>query len=304
MATSDSQSGISVYPRVPVPSGRTTPPPQQLQPPARRTAADRRIIVMVAAAGIAGGIGAWFLQPAIAPDARIAAAVRRASDAEQAAGAQKDRADALERSFEAAAKAKHDAETKLAVAEVAEGELARKIADETNQRTLAEVTQAKLQAASDKVADSITIEGIEVHLRISDRVMFKPGDDALTDRGKAVLTKLAVTLKELPDQLVWVQGHTDELPAAPPRAVASPVPARKLGKPVAVAPAAPVVRFPTNWELSAARALVVVHYLQDAGKLDPTRLAALAFGPFAPISKKDKSLNRRLEIVVAARSLR
>jgi flagellar motor protein MotB len=35
--------------------------------------------------------------------------------------------------------------------------------------------------------------------------------------------------------------------------------------------------------------------------MDPTRLAALAFGPYAPVSKKDKAVNRRLEIVVAAR---
>ena len=253
---------------------------------------------MVAAAGIAGGTGAWFLQPAIAPDARIAAAVRRATDAEQAAKAQRDRADALERSFDAAAKAKHDAETKLTVAEAAEAELARKTADETTQRALAETIQSKLLAASDKLADSITIEGAEVHFRISDRVMFKPSDDALTDRGKAVLTRLAAALRELRDQRVWVEGHTDEQPPVPPRA-ASP-PARKLARSAALAPA-PVVRFPTNWELSAARAVVVVHYLQDVGKLEPTRLAALAFGPFAPISKKDKALNRRLEIVVAAR---
>ena len=302
MATRDSQSGISVYPRLPVPTGRNEPRPPNLQaPPSRRTTSDRRIIVMVAAAGIAGGTGAWFLQPAIAPDSRIAAAARRASDAEQAARAQKDRADALERSFEAASKAKHDAESKLAVAEVAEAELAHKTADEATQHTLAALIQGKLSAASDKAADSITIEGAEVHLRIAERVMFKPTDDALTDRGKLVLSRLAAALKELPDQLVWVQGHTDELPPAPPRATLSPVAAKKPGKPAVVAPPAPVVRFATNWELSAARAVSAVHYLQDVGKVEPTRLAALAFGPFAPLSKKDKALNRRLEIVVAAR---
>jgi chemotaxis protein MotB len=62
-----------------------------------------------------------------------------------------------------------------------------------------------------------------------------------------------------------------------------------------------VIRFPTNWELSAARALSVVRYFQDVAKLDPTRLAALAFGQYVPVSKTDRSANRRLEIVVAAR---
>jgi chemotaxis protein MotB len=308
MANSDSQSGISVYPRLPVPQARSEPrppPPPPLQElTGRGGRADRRIILMVAAAGIAGGTGAWFLQPAIAPDARISVAARRASDADQAASAQKDRADALEKSFEAAAKAKRDVEAKLALAEVAEAELAHKAAAEANQHTIAEVVRGKLKAAAEAAADSIAIEGAEVHLRIADRVLFKPNDDALTDRGKQVLTKVAAALKELPDQRVWVQGHTDEQPVAVPRAPAPPpVPAKKPGKLAAVVPVVPVVRFPTNWELSAARALSVVHYFQDVAKLEPGRLAALAFGAYAPVSKKDKARNRRLEIVVAPRPL-
>jgi chemotaxis protein MotB len=164
------------------------------------------------------------------------------------------------------------------------------------------VVQGKLRAATEAAADSITIEGAEVHLRIADRVLFKPSDDALTDRGKQVLTKVAAALKELPDQRVWVQGHTDEQSPVVPRAPAPPpVPVKKAGRLAQVAPVAPVVRFPTSWELSAARALSVVHYFQEVAKLDPGRLAALAFGPYAPVSKKDKALNRRLEIVVASR---
>jgi chemotaxis protein MotB len=58
------------------------------------------------------------------------------------------------------------------------------------------------------------------------------------------------------------------------------------------------VRFATNWELSAARALNVVHYLQDTAKVDPTRLAALAFSQYRPVSRTNKALNRRIEIVL------
>ena len=49
---------------------------------------------------------------------------------------------------------------------------------------------------------------------------------------------------------------------------------------------------------AAARALTVVHYLQDTGKLDPTRLAALAFGQYRPVSRSNKAVNRRIEIVL------
>jgi len=59
-----------------------------------------------------------------------------------------------------------------------------------------------------------------------------------------------------------------------------------------------VPRFATNWELSAARALTVVHYLQDTAKVDPSRLAALAFGQYRPMSRGNKALNRRIEIVL------
>lgn len=57
-----------------------------------------------------------------------------------------------------------------------------------------------------------------------------------------------------------------------------------------------VLGFVTNWELSAARALTVVHYLQDDAKLDPTRLATVAFSQYRPVSK-NRAKNRRIEIV-------
>jgi chemotaxis protein MotB len=56
----------------------------------------------------------------------------------------------------------------------------------------------------------------------------------------------------------------------------------------------------TNWELSAARALTVVHYLQDEAKIDPTRLAAVAFSQYRPVSKQ-RAKNRRIEIVLYPR---
>ncbi|HSN30412.1 MAG TPA: OmpA family protein, partial [Kofleriaceae bacterium] len=87
-------------------------------------------------------------------------------------------------------------------------------------------------------------------------------------------------------------------PKAPPSKAPPP---KKLPKGAKAPPPAPKeepVRFMTNWELSAARALNVVHYLQDNAKIDPTRLAALAFGQYRPGSRSNKALNRRIEIVL------
>ena len=136
-------------------------------------------------------------------------------------------------------------------------------------------------------------EGDEIHLKMVDKVLFKLGDDQLTDKGKReMLDKVSVALRDLPDKQIWVQGHTDDQPIFVP-----PVPPKK---PVKGAPPAPppVARFQTNWELSAARALQVVHYLQDVSKIDPARLAALAFGQYRPVSRTNKALNRRIEIVL------
>jgi chemotaxis protein MotB len=297
----EEQSGISVYPRLPVPSARNelgpSRPPSPARQPVRGKSRDRRLVAMVAAAAAAGATAAWFLQPAIAPDGRIAAAARQASDAQQAAKAQKERAESLEKSLDLTATAKREAEAKLAIAEVAQSELAgRQAADDTARKAL-EVVQAQLKAATDHAADAIVIDGGEVHVRLAERIMFKPGDDGLSDRGKQVLTRLAAALREAPEHQVWVQDHTDEIPAAPATPPPSKLAGKKPGKPVPP----PQPRFATSWELSSARALAVIHYLQDVTKLEPARLAALAFGPYAPLSKKDRALNRRLEIVVAAR---
>jgi chemotaxis protein MotB len=58
--------------------------------------------------------------------------------------------------------------------------------------------------------------------------------------------------------------------------------------------------FPTNWELSAARATSVVRYLEDAVGIDPRRLSAVGFGPNRPMDANDtpegRARNRRIEI--------
>jgi chemotaxis protein MotB len=162
-----------------------------------------------------------------------------------------------------------------------------------------------------------------VRLELVDQILFPLGEAELTADGKVVLAKVGAALKDV-DKQVWVQGHTDDTPillrkkpeAAPP----PPPPAKdakdakatkgkKTKPPEPAKPAEPakppandaVLAFVTNWELSAARALTVVHYLQDEAKLDPTRLAAVAFGQYRPVSKV-KAKNRRIEIVLYPRA--
>ena len=291
-ASGDNESGILVYPQLPVPSGRRGAPSMPTQRPPRRRRSRLPIVALVAGA-FAGGAGAWFLRPAIAPDPRIADATRRASDAAAAAASQKTRADALDRSLDAAGKAKRDSDARLAVAETAQAELAGKSADEAELRKSAEALQARLRSVVDRATGTAIADGGDVHIRLAAGALFKPSDDALTDHGKATLARVAAALKDLPDRQLLIQGHTDDAPVPSPRPAPPPRGARSA--------AAPAARFASNWELSAARALAVVHYFQDVARLDPSRLTALAFGPYAPVSKRDRSANRRIEIVVAAR---
>lgn len=299
-ASSNNESGVAVYPRLPVPAARREEP-RERDPAGRPVKAKRGKgwIALLIVGMAAGGAAVWFGRPLVMPDpeigrARAEAAIAKASEAQQ-----KLRAEQLEKSLDATAKGKREVEDKLTVAAAAQTELAGKEASAESQKKAAEGVQAKLRAAVDKSFAAVIVQSDGVHVQIADRVLWKPNDDVLTDRGKQVLNKLAATLRDMPDRVVWVQGHTDDQPVPLPKAP-PPAPAKKGAKPAAAA--APVARFPTNWELAAARALSVVHYLQDTAKLEPGRLMAQAFGQYAPISKHDRAANRRLELVVAAKT--
>jgi chemotaxis protein MotB len=180
--------------------------------------------------------------------------------------------------------------------------------------------QAKLSAAVGKSGEVTTADGA-VKLELVDQILFPTGEADLTANGKEVLGKVGAALKEIGDKQIWVQGHTDDQPIYPrkPKPGAHEPAKAKGGKPTAkekTAKADPkakvdpkakpdtndaVLPFVTNWELSAARALTVVHFLQDDAKLEPSRLAAVAFGQYRPVSKS-KTKNRRIEIVLYPRA--
>jgi len=282
------ESGVLVYPRLPVPEAPRRSEPRVPRPPRVGGFANRRAAAMIAGGLVAGGLGGFVLRPWIAPDDRIAALEKTAADATAAASVQKDRADGLESKLVVETAAKKELATQLEHATRAQAELAEKAADaEAKAKAVAAEVESKLTRALDKGSGSVSTEGDEIRLQLVDKVLFRSGDDQLTERGKAVLAKVGAALKELPDKQVWVQGHTDDTP------IAQAVPARnRKGR----KPEPP--RFASNWELSAARALTVVHYLQDVAKIEPSRLAALAFGEYRPVSRTNKARNRRIEIVL------
>lgn len=117
-------------------------------------------------------------------------------------------------------------------------------------------------------------------------ILFDSGSAELGEAGKAQMAHLARTLieisQEIPPEIDWVlrvDGHTDTRPIRTPL-------------------------FPSNWELSTARAISVVKFLISQG-LSPRRLAATGFGEFQPIDSRDDEIafrrNRRIELKLTQR---
>jgi chemotaxis protein MotB len=291
MTERNDPSGIDVYPKLPIPKSRQSEPKVTgLKGGGGGGKAWKIAAGVVVAIAVGGGAG-YVLAPTKAD--QLAASQKALGEAKTASRIEADRADAAKKQVEVLSKDKKDLEEKYAAASSRLAENEKKEADANA------AAQKRLQQAVDTGTGEVSTEGEEIHLKLVDKVLFAVGDDQLTGTGKAVLAKVGRALADLPDKQVWVQGHTDDqpiiLPPAPPPPKKKTGKAAKGAKPVEPPPG---VRFVSNWELSAARALQVVHYLQDVAKIEPSRLAALAFGQYRPVSKSNKALNRRIEIVL------
>jgi chemotaxis protein MotB len=169
------------------------------------------------------------------------------------------------------------AENELASVKARLAELDAKAAEDAKAAAATAAEQRKKLSGIAGKDGSVTQDGDAIRLELVDKVLFRVGDAELTDRGQKVLARVGKALNELPDRQIWVHGHTDDSPITPAEGI--------------------IPKYESNWELSAARALTVVHYLQDDAGVDPKRLAAVAFGQHRPASKA-KAKNRRIEIVL------
>jgi chemotaxis protein MotB len=128
----------------------------------------------------------------------------------------------------------------------------------------------------------VTISELKGKLTVNmvDAILFDSGKSEVKTEGLAVLQKVISILKNVTDKTIRVEGHTDNV--------------QILG--------ALAKKFPTNWELSAARAINVARFLQEQG-IDPANLSAVAYGEYKPVAANDtpegKKKNRRIEIILA-----
>lgn len=123
---------------------------------------------------------------------------------------------------------------------------------------------------------SVSIDRGRLVIHLPQDILFESGSATLAPDGRRTLDEVGSVLAELDDRSFQVEGHTDDVPIS-------------------------TSRFPSNWELSTARALSVVRVLEVAG-VAPENLSGAGFGEHQPIADNDdpegRRRNRRIEIVM------
>lgn len=125
----------------------------------------------------------------------------------------------------------------------------------------------------------ITISELKGKLSVNmvDSILFDSGKAEVKKGGEEILDKVVAILKDVQDKAIRIEGHTDNVLISP-----------SLRK-----------RYPTNWELSAARAINVTRFLQKQG-IPAGRLSAVAYGEWKPVgdnaTPEGRAKNRRIEI--------
>jgi chemotaxis protein MotB len=138
-----------------------------------------------------------------------------------------------------------------------------------------EVEKGELQVKQYK--NMLTVE-------LAEQIFFDSGRATLKPEGKKVLKKVGEALKGYDDKIIRVVGHTDNKPIS-----------KSLR-----------ATFPSNWELSVARATTVVRFLQDVG-VSPESMIASGRGEYDPVATNDtpegRQKNRRIVIMLYNKNL-
>jgi len=153
------------------------------------------------------------------------------------------------------------------------------LAEATDRAKTLDDLQTKFKKMIDAGHLKVTTRHGRVVLQLHNDVLFDTGEADVKPAGKTALAEIAATLRGVGAKRFQVAGHTDNQPITTEK--------KKL--------------FPTNWELSTARAIAVVKLLTSDG-VDPTTLSAAGYGPYDPVSPNGtpdgQAKNRRIEITL------
>lgn len=139
-----------------------------------------------------------------------------------------------------------------------------------------DLLQRELQRGGVEASVVFNLEERGLVIRFADSVLFDLGKADIKAEGRETLKYIGHVLVDIPNH-VRVEGHTDDLPIS-------------------------TAVFPSNWELSTARATNVLRYLIDAAGIQAERLSAAGYGEYRPVAPNDspenRKLNRRVDVVL------
>jgi chemotaxis protein MotB len=142
--------------------------------------------------------------------------------------------------------------------------------------SIGEKIEARFRQRGDSkhVSAEMNERGLVIH--IMESALFKPGSADLEPQAQQILDIVAEHLKDVPNH-IRIEGHTDNVPIS-------------------------TLKYPSNWELSSARATEVVRYLIENHLMAPGEISALGYGEFRPLrpnnTAENRARNRRVDIVV------
>lgn len=220
---------------------------------------------------VAAGVGGWLAYAGMEADQKALAAARTA------AGEAEARARALETDRASLLAAKKTLEEQ-------NGQLEGAVKDKDAELAKLKVTYDTLE---EKMKDEIksgdiklSQAGGKIQVDLVDKILFDSGKAELSSRGAEVLARVGAVLARVEDKSIQVSGHTDDSP-----------PSERL-----------TGTFPTNWELSTARAVNVVRFLSEKASVPAKRLVAAGYGQFHPLATNanpaGRARNRRIEILL------
>ncbi len=152
--------------------------------------------------------------------------------------------------------------------------------DEQNKRMAMQAAREIQEAVKkEKLDEAIKVKVTEkgIAIKVSDPILFELGKADVKPHFAGILIEIVRIINKIPDNEIRVEGHTDD----------SPIHTRE---------------FPSNWELSTARAVNVIKFLHTKGGIHPSKLSAVGYGEYRPIAPnttaENKQKNRRIEMYV------
>lgn len=153
----------------------------------------------------------------------------------------------------------------------------------TSADQLLEISSLVNERFADLINDelvSVSSNELWLQIELKDSILFASGDTDLSLQAQAIFDEIAGILKGYPNP-IQVEGYTDNIPINNPR-------------------------YPSNWELSSARASAIVKLLAARG-VAPQRLSAVGFGEFQPVASNEhpagRAQNRRVALMIARRKI-